>query len=64
MLGCVLYWLMIDHITFTTDLMAAETRRRSMLHREAERTATKVEWRQWLLLQTLLSSIITSNSLE
>ena len=40
MLLCMVYWLMIDNITFSTDLMAAETR--SLMHREAERTATKI----------------------
>ena len=37
---CIMYWLMLDNITFATDLMAAETR--SLLHREAEKTATKI----------------------
>ena len=40
MLMCIVYWLMLDNITFSTDLLAAETR--SMLHREAEKTATKI----------------------
>ena len=40
MLLCMVYWLMIDNITFSTDLMAAETR--SLMHREAEMTATKI----------------------
>ena len=40
MLLCMVYWLMLDNITFATDLMAAETR--SLLHQEAEKTATKI----------------------
>ncbi len=40
MLLCMVYWLMLDNITFATDLMAAETR--SMMHQEAEKTATKI----------------------
>ena len=40
MLLCIVYWLMLDNITFATDLMAAETR--SLLHQEAEKTATKI----------------------
>jgi hypothetical protein len=34
------YWLMLDNITFATDLVAAETR--SLLHQEAEKAATKI----------------------
>ena len=37
---CIVYWLMVDNITFATDLVAAETR--SLLHQEAEKTATKI----------------------
>ena len=40
MLLCIVYWLMLDNIAFATDLMAAETR--SLLHQEAEKTATKI----------------------
>ena len=40
MLLCIVYWLILDNITFATDLMAAETR--SLLHQEAEKTATKI----------------------
>ena len=40
MLLCIVYWLMVDNITFATDLVAAETR--SLLHQEAEKTATKI----------------------
>ena len=40
MLLCMVYWLMLDNITFATDLVAAETR--SLLHQEAEKTATKI----------------------
>jgi hypothetical protein len=40
MLLCIVYWLMLDNITFATSLMAAETR--SLLHQEAEKTATKI----------------------
>ena len=39
-LYAAVYWLMLDNITFATDLMAAETR--SLLHQEAEKTATKI----------------------
>jgi hypothetical protein len=40
MLLCIVYWLMLDNITFATDLVAAETR--SLLHQEAEKAATKI----------------------
>ena len=36
-LYAVVYWLMLDNITFATSLMA-----RSLLHQEAEKTATKI----------------------
>jgi hypothetical protein len=38
MLLCIVYWLMLDNITFATDLMAT----RSLLHKEAEKAATKI----------------------
>ena len=37
-LYAVVYWLMLDNITFATSLMAT----RSLLHQEAEKTATKI----------------------
>ncbi len=40
MLLCIVYWLMLENITFATSLMTAETR--SLLHQEAEKTATKI----------------------
>ncbi len=40
MLLCMVYWLMLDNMTFATDLVAAETR--SLLHQEEEKTATKI----------------------
>ena len=40
MLLCIVYWLMLDNITFSTDLAAAEMR--TLLHLEAEKTATKI----------------------
>ena len=40
LLLCIVYWLMLDNITFATDLMAAETR--TLLHQEAGKTATKI----------------------
>ena len=40
MLLCMVYWLMLENITFASDLMASETQR--LLHQEAEKTATKI----------------------
>ena len=40
MLLCIVYWLMVDNITFAADLVAAETR--ILLYQEAEKTATKI----------------------
>ena len=42
MLLCMVYWLMLDNITFATDLVAAAAETRSLLHQEAEKTATKI----------------------